>query len=536
MAAQFHIADLFETVAATVPDQIAIQSERGNLSYKELNERASHLASAMSASGLQRGDKIGLYLMNCPEYIEFFLAAMKLGAVPFNVNYRYRLEELRYLFQNSDCAAIVHGAEYGDIVQQLRPELTAIKMTIIVADGAEFSEEQSLTYKALMAAGRARAMEPPERSEDDILLLYTGGTTGMPKGVMWPHKAFFYACLNGAGHFHPAGPIARPDDIIERARDGYKLKMFTLAPLMHGAAIWSAWSALLGGLTLVVDPMRHFDACHVWDRVECYGVNIVQIVGDAMAIPLRDALVANPDRWNLASVVNFGSGGAVFSEHVKDDIRRLLPNAMITDGMGASETGISGMAESSADGMMRLPYSQDQKLVRDDKFVAVGETGLLCRSGHIPVGYYGDAEKSAETFRSINGRLWSVTGDYGRRDEDDMITLFGRDSTCINSGGEKIFPEEVEEVLRRHPAISDAAVVGQADDRWGQRVVALLSKRESHDQPGFDAVRSFLSDHLAGYKIPKHCIWVKAIQRSPAGKQDYRWAEHQAADALKELA
>jgi acyl-CoA synthetase (AMP-forming)/AMP-acid ligase II len=533
MANQFHLADLFETTADTVGDRVAILSDKGPLTYTELNQRADRLAAGLAAQGIKRGDKVGLYLMNCPEYIEAFLAAMKLGAVPFNVNYRYRAEELCYLFNNSDCVVIFHGAEFSDIVRDISGDAATLKLYVAVDDGSAADSTGSLDYDDLMAT---TAAGPFERDESDLLLLYTGGTTGMPKGVMWPHKAFFYACLNGAGHFHPAGPITAPEEIEGRARDGYQMKMFTLAPLMHGAAIWSAWSALLGGLTLVLDPMRSFDSVAIWDRVEREGVNIVQIVGDAMAMPMKDALKANPDRWNLATVVNFGSGGAVFSQHLKDEIKSLLPNAMITDGMGSSETGISGMAEPSADGMMRLPYNDDQKLIADRRFAGVGETGLIARSGHIPIGYYGDAEKTAESFQMIEGRLWAITGDQGRLDEGQMITVFGRGSTCINSGGEKIFPEEVEEALRAHPAVVDAVVAGQADDRWGERVVAIVSQRVGLDEPDFQDVHNFLAERLAGYKLPKALIWLPEIKRSPAGKQDYGWAKEIAASAERETA
>ena len=230
----------------------------------------------------------------------------------------------------------------------------------------------------------------------------------MPKGVMWPHRAFFFACLNGAGYYHPDGPCKEPEDIAARATGGYSLTMFPTAPLMHGAAIWAALGAILSGLTLVLDPVRSFDACAIWDRVEREGANMVQIVGDAMAIPLRDALRDNPGRWNLGHVVNLGSGGAVFSETVKADIRSLLPNASITDGMGSSETGVSGMAVPSDEGMMRLPVSDVQTIIVDGRLGSRGETGFVARSGNIPVGYFGDPEKTAETFREIDGRLWSV--------------------------------------------------------------------------------------------------------------------------------
>ncbi len=523
MASQFHLADLFETVAATVPDRIAVISDSRIDTYAQLNQRTEGLAAGLAAQGVKRGDSVGLYLMNSAEHLEALIATIKLGAVPFNVNYRYRAEELRYLFDNAGATAIFHGAEFSDIVRSLRADLPALKLAVAVADGSDSDISGSLAFEDLVATLPAG---PYERHEDDIILTYTGGTTGMPKGVMWPHKAFLFACAGGAGYFNPLGPLDRPEGIAERAAQGYPLKMFPLAPLMHAAAIWATWSGLLNGVTIVLDEARSYDPVAVLDKIERLGVNIVQIVGDAMAIPIRDALNANPGRWNLAALVNFGSGGAVFSAHVKDDIRAHLPDSCnVSDGMGSSETGISGQASASSDGVMRLPVSDAQQVVVDDRLARVGETGLIARSGHTPVGYFGDPVKTAETFRMIGGRLWAVSGDAGRLDDDGMITMFGRGSTCINTGGEKVFPEEVEEALRAHPAVFDAVVAGQKDDRWGERVIGIVSLRQGAAQPDLGEVRTFLADRLAGYKVPKALVWVDAVRRSPAGKQDYRWAK-----------
>lgn len=524
-AAQFHLADLFEIAARAAPDRLAVKADARELTYAAMNERADLLASGLHARGLRRGDKVGLYMMNAPEYLEAFIGASKLGAVPYNVNYRYRADELRYLFANADSAAIIHGAEFGDIVDAVRSDVPTLKLSVAVGEGA--TGGNSIPYEELLETGPSLF----ERSEDDILIQYTGGTTGLPKGVMWPHKAFIFACAGGGGYFHAGGPIKAPQDIASRVAEGPPLRMFTVAPLMHGAAIWAAWSALLGGLTIILDPMRRFDPEKIWDRAERDRANLVQVVGDAMAIPLRDALRANPGRWNLGHVVNFGSGGAVFSKHVKDDIRALLPTAMITDGMGTSETGIAGLAEPSAEGVMRLPATETQTVVIGDRKAAVGETGYIARTGMTPVGYYNDPQKTAETFRTIDGRLWAIAGDAGRLDADGKITMFGRGSTCINTGGEKVYPEEVEEALRRHPAIFDAVVAGQKDERWGERVVAIVSLRPEADSLRIEDVKNHLSTLMAGYKIPKALVIVDEIRRSPAGKQDYRWAKELAAAA-----
>lgn len=529
MAHQFHLADLFETIAATVPQRMAIISDSLCLTYAELDERTNHLASGLAAHGVKRGDTVGLYMMNRAEYLEAFIAVVKLGAAPFNVNFRYHAEELRYLFTNATAAAIIHSAEFSDVVQSLRPDLPDLKVAVAVGDGSGADASGSVSYAALLDTPLSG---PWERHESDVLLIYTGGTTGMPKGVMWPHRAFFFACAGAGGHFNPHGPAQVPEDIADRAANGYPMKLFPVAPLMHGAALWAVWSAVLNGLTIVLDESPRFDAAAVWDRAASVGVNMVQIVGDAMAIPLRDALRDNPGRWDLSAVVNFGSGGAVFSRQVKDDIKAMLPDgATITDGMGSTETGISGMAEASAEGMMRLPCNENQKVVSGIGFAEVGETGLVARSGNTPVGYFGDPEKTAEVFQTIDGRLWAISGDTGRLDADGMITVFGRGSTCINSGGEKIFPEEVEEALRAHPAILDAVVTGQADKRWGERVVGVVSLRAERQQPEFGELTEFLRGKLAGYKLPKAIVWVSEVKRSPAGKQDYRWAKEVAGRA-----
>jgi len=520
MTAQFHLADMFQIVAREVPDRIALQADDLELTYAQLDERSDRIAAGLAERGLKRGDTIGLYLMNCPEYLEAFIAVFKLGAIPFNVNYRYGRDELIYLFENAQAAAIIFHSEFASIMRDIAAKLPSIQVQLAVGKGKQISDDQE-SYESLLTTAPSNRFE---RSQDDILLQYTGGTTGMPKGVMWPHKAFFFACLGGGGHFHPSGPITTPEEIADRARDGYQLKMFTIAPLMHGAAIWAAWSGLLGGLTLALDPMRKFDAAAIWDRVEKYKVNIIQIVGDAMAGPLSEALAANPDRWQLDHVVNFGSGGAVFSPHLKEAIKGHLPKAAITDGMGTSEGGISGMATPSEEGMMRLPVTEDQKIVVGDRFAEVGETGLLGRSGHTPVGYFRDEEKTAEVFRMINGRLWTLSGDEGRLDDDAMITVFGRGSTCINTGGEKVFPEEVESELRSHPAIKDAVVIGRAHERWGEAVVAIVSLNKDSECPTPEQLTQYVRPRLADYKRPKDYILAREIRRSPAGKQDYTWA------------
>ncbi|MGB5078262.1 MAG: AMP-binding protein [Sphingorhabdus sp.] len=528
MASQFHLADLFETVARTVPERLAVIGDRDRVTFAELNDRCDRLATGLAAHGLKRGDTVGLYLHNGPAYLEAFIAACKLGAVPYNVNYRYRTDELRYLFVNADSAAIIHGAEFSPVIRDVRGDIEKLKFTVSVDDGTDTDTSGSVAYADLLAFEPGG---PWERSEEDILLCYTGGTTGMPKGVMWPHRAFLFACAGAAGYFNPHGPVVEPEDIESRARDGYPLRLFPLAPLMHMAAMWAVWSALLNGVTIILDEGHVFDPARMLDTAEREQANMIQFVGDAMATPLRDTLRDNPGRWNLAHVVNLGSGGAVFSQHLKDDLKALVPTAGISDGLGASETGISGMAEKSEEGVMRLPANECQQVVVDGRIGSVGETGFVARTGNTPIGYYNDPVKTAETFVTIDTQVWAVSGDAARLDPDSKITVFGRGSTCINTGGEKVFPEEVEEALRSHPAIFDAVVVGQADERWGERVVAVVSQRPNVARPDLADIKAHLADKLAGYKVPKALVWVDEVKRSPAGKQDYRWAKEVATKA-----
>lgn len=504
-----------------------MSDDKGAITYSQMNERADRLAAGLAEHSIARGDHVGLYLMNGPEYLESFFAIIKLGAVPFNVNYRYTADELLYLFGNADAKCVIHGAEFSEIVKKLKAELPDLSVSVAVDDGqgGDPTRSNSLAYEDLMQTASANSRY--ERSEDDYMLQYTGGTTGMPKGVMWPHKAFFFACLGGGGMYLRQPPIKNPEEIAEMAVNGPPLRVLPVAPLMHGAAIWTALSGILGGVTMVLDPMRSgFDPEGIWDRVEREQVNVLQIVGDAMAVPLLNSLKAHPKRWDLSRLVHFGSGGAVFSKHIKEALKKHLPFTMMADGMGTSETGISGMSEPATDGgYMRLPSDEFQQVIVGDRIGEIGEIGYLSRTGNTPIGYYNDPVKSPEIFKEIDGMTWVMTGDQARLDADGMITVLGRGSTCINSGGEKIYPEEVEEVLRAHPAIHDAVVVGMPDEKWGQTVSAVVSLSSGTDVPDLDELKDFCRGDLAGYKLPRRLKIVEEISRSPAGKQDYKWAK-----------
>lgn len=516
MSTQFHLADLFNIVAAAVPERVAISDPQGQLHFGELQKRVEAFAAYLHQQGIGRGDKVGLYLHNGRAYIESFLAVVYVGAVPFNVNYRYQSSELQYLFSNADAKAVIYDDKYVSQAVDLQTALPFLELALAVSDYEPFVVRKGPFLHAY------------ERDEQEYILQYTGGTTGQPKGVMWPHKAFFYACLGGGGIYVRKPPIEHPEQQAVMAQQSWPLRIFPLAPLMHGAAMWTALAGLLGGACLVLEPMYDgFSAEEIWDRVAKDQVNVLQIVGDAMALPLLAALQAFPQRWEVPSLVYFGSGGAVFSQHVKTAIQTQLPQITITDGMGASETGISGMGETTAEGVMRLPAHEQQQVITEGRFAQVGEMGVLARSGHIPIGYYNDPQKTAEIFIHINQQLWVLSGDMARLDADGMITLFGRGSTCINSGGEKIYPEEVETVLRAHTDIADVVVVGVPDAGWGEIVAAILAVEDGRSAPDLQTIQAFCVNTLARYKVPKQIKYVPHIERTPAGKQDYRWARLQ---------
>ena len=519
---QFHLADLFKYVVNRIPERIALLSENGPVSYKELDQRSSRLAAGLFAKGIRQGDHVGIYLMNGPEFLESFFAIVKIGAVPFNINYRYGYEELLYLLSNANAKAIIYDIQFSEHINKLNEKLSTLEICISVGNEmglvpGEFSYNELLKFEY--------NFDGYARSENDYILQYTGGTTGLPKGVMWSHKSFFFACLGGGGLYAGAPPISMPDEQGKIAFGAPPLKILPCAPLMHGAAMWTALSGILGGMTLVLDPMRKgFNAHEIWDRVEHEGVNILQIVGDAMAIPLLNALKPKTKKWDLSSLVHLGSGGAIFSRHNKSEFKGIFPKCVIADGMGTSETGISGMGSTPAkEGFMKLPITDRQQVVIDNRIADINEIGYLAKAGNTPIGYYGDEQKSKELFKHIDGKTWVLTGDRAKRDSLNTLILYGRGSTCINTGGEKVYPEEVEEILRSHPSIFDAAVVGVTDSKWGELVSAVISITEGSDSPSLQEVKTFCASKLAGYKCPRQLRVVNTLKRSPAGKQDYKW-------------
>jgi acyl-CoA synthetase (AMP-forming)/AMP-acid ligase II len=522
---QFNLADLFELVTDKVPDRIALVAGDRRLTYAELDARANRFGHALLDQGIEPGQWIGIHAYNRAEWIEAFIGCLKARLVPININYRYVTDELRYVFDNADLAALVYEAEFGPRVEAVVAELPKLQTLIRLHDVTNTTDGlTSLDYEtALASATPDRDFEP--RSPDDLYVLYTGGTTGMPKGVMWRAEDIFFAALGGGNYGGPA--ISEPHDIQESIGD-HQMCSMAFAPLMHGNAQWTSLVTLFGGNKLVLNTQRKMDAAALWQLCDEESINSLSIVGDAMARPLVDALA---DRDPPSSVVALVSGGAILSPAIKAEFGARMPNTMILDSFGASETGANGAVDMTASGP-KFRMNEWTTVIGDDlEVVAIGETGMLARRGHVPLGYYKDETKTAATFvTGPDGTRWAIPGDRAVREADGTITVLGRGSQCINSGGEKIFPEEVESALKSHPAVFDATVVGRADERWGEHVCAVVQFRNGMSAD-VEGLATHCREHIAGYKVPRSVVVVDEMVRSPSGKPDYRWAKELAAQS-----
>ena len=534
---QFNIADLFESIVDARQDRPALVCEQRRLSYLELDERANRLANYWSSLGFGPGDHIGLQLLNGSEYIEGMLAAYKIRAVPININYNYVEGELAYIYDNADLAGLVVHRQFlsrAAVVAADQDKLTSI---LYVEDGSEGDiPEGCADYEQTLAAS-SPARDFAERSADDLYIVYTGGTTGMPKGVMWRHVDIFFSAMGGGDPDGSLGPIKAPEELVQRLSD-MEMASLPTPPFMHAAAQWLAMNTLFAGGKLVIAASGVFDASKILQAVSDEKVLLIVIVGDAMAIPLCDELEANPDAYDTSSLFAIASGGALFSPATKNRVIELLPGRMIVDGLGSSETGAMGnklSAESGDSDQPRFMVGDDMTVLGDDDKPVVagsGVIGRLAKKGHVPLGYYKAPEKSAETFVELDGSRWAIPGDMASIEEDGTILLHGRGSTSINTGGEKVFPEEVEATLKAHPDINDTLVVGVPDERWGQIVVALYQSR-SDKELTLDEVRDFCRGTIASYKAPRALIKVDQIKRTPAAKADYVWAKAEAIARLE---
>jgi len=527
-----NIADLAEHAIDAVPERVALICGDDQITYAGLEEKANRLAHYLISHGVKKDDKVGLYCRNRIEIVIAMLGIVKAGAILVNVNYRYVEGELRYLFDNSDMVALVHERQYAERVANVLPETPNVKTILVIDDGSSVPTKTYQSYGGVEFY-QAIAEGSPERdftdrSADDIYLLYTGGTTGFPKGVMWRHEDIYRVLLGGTD-FATGEFVADEYDHAKQAAAGPPMIRFPIPPMIHGATQSATWMALFTGGTVVLSP--EFDADEVWRAIEHHKVNLLFFTGDAMARPLLDALESS--ERDLSSLFLLSSTAALFSPSLKERFLELLPNRVITDSIGSSETGFGGTSVvakgQSGGGGPRVTIDKRTVVLDDDGNEVVpgsGVRGILAKRGNIPLGYFKDEKKTAETFRTINGVRYAIPGDYAQVEADGTVTMLGRGSVSINSGGEKIYPEEVEGALKGHPDVFDALVVGVPDTRFGQHVAAVVAPRKGK-HPTLAELDAFVRTAIAGYKVPRSLWIVDEVKRSPAGKPDYKWAKEQ---------
>ncbi|HEY8215842.1 MAG TPA: AMP-binding protein [Acidimicrobiia bacterium] len=520
--ADWSFAAVWSAVAAEVPDRDALICDDRAVSWRSFAERSRRLASHLAAAGLAAGDTVALDMTNRPEYLEAFYGALLLGAVPVNVNYRYVADEVRYVLDNADARAVVHDPAFREAVHDAVAGL-AEQPVVVLETGPPY--EEALDHAAPDLGPDARAPDG-----DDLILLYTGGTTGMPKGVMWRNDDLYRAL------WQMARPRSEPPDPAAAARDGKRAgTCLPACPLMHGTGLFITLSTLAGAGTVVLVPETGLDAGRLWSVVERHSVEVLTIVGDVFARPLVEALDREPTRWDLSGLRAVTSSGVTWSPEVKAALLRHLPDVTLIDSLGASEGIMTRTTSTSGADIKpaRFEVNDRVRVLDEERGTAVtpgsGEVGLVAVTGPIPLGYYKDEEKTAATFRTVDGVRYSIPGDYATVDADGTIRLLGRGSACINTGGEKVYPEEVELLLREHPSVADCLVVGVPDPRFGETVVALVvaGEGESLDEAALDA---WCRGRLSGYKRPRRLFVVETLGRSAAGKADYRRLRALAAD------
>jgi 3-oxocholest-4-en-26-oate---CoA ligase len=536
-----------QAIAARNPDRECIVTPSRRLTYAQVAELARRVANVLHTNGLgcQREradlanhesgqDHVGIYMLNAPEYIESMLGAYLARVAPFNVNYRYVDDELLYLLTDSDATGVIYQGRYAPNLARIRERLPKLRLLIQVADeSGNVLLPGALDYEAALAAA-SDSMPPVQPSPDDLYILYTGGTTGAPKGVLWRQEDIFHAAMTGGVPGMP-GP-ATVEELAENATtNGGFMRVMTTPPLMHGAAQWLGFGAIHQGGTVVLQGRpEKLDAEEILGLVERERCNTLTMVGDAFARPIVEEM--RRGSYDLSRLFIIGSGGAILSPHMKEALLEFVPHAMVVDGFGASETGAHGShATRAGDSAQTGKFAMTNTVIlKSDLSGALpegsDESGWVARTGHVPLGYYKDPAKTAKTFPTIGGVRYAVPGDHARFNPDGSINVLGRGSVCINSGGEKIYPEEVEQVLRKHPAVYDAVVVGTPDERFGEQVTAVIQPRAGETLDQAD-LADFASQHLARYKLPRTIVLVDEMVRSPSGKPDYRWAKARGIEA-----
>ena len=525
---EFNAADIFEGVVDRIPDREAVVLGSTRLTYQELDARTNKAANALKKLGIKKGSHIGIYAFNCIEWLEVMLGAYKLCAIPININYRYVEEELKYLIENADMEAVFYHKQFGTKLNNIKNDADVI--------------EGSYDFEALILDADDSRLNV-ERSGDDKYILYTGGTTGMPKGVVWRMEDVLMTLGGGidavTGEKYPT-PEAFADKCLQD-----QTTALALAPLMHGAAQWQSFNAFFSGWKFIINDQISFDADYIWEIIAKEKVMNLTITGDAMGRPLCDALPSALEKGlDLSSLFVLASTASVFSASIKDTILEYLPNLFLIDAVGSSETGATGVNIHTKDGKLKdsgggpkftkpnfseILNLETLEVVQPDDTETIG---YLARKGHVPVAYYKDKEKSEKTFIEVSGERYSIPGDMAKYEEDGQMTLLGRGSVSINSGGEKIFPEEVEMALKAHPNIFDCLVVGVKDETWGQKVVAVIQRREMVEL-SIEEIKESASKYIASYKMPKEIVFSDLIERAPSGKPNYQWAQNLANSKLK---
>ena len=539
---RWHLAEIWELVADTVPDAPALVEGDLRHSWRDYEDSAARIASALAAAGVGVDSKVGIYAYNSSAYLQAQFGVFKVRGVPVNANYRYTEHELIYLLDNADAEALVFDAQFGDRVAAIIEKLPKIKFLIEIDDGSDQHLEGAIRLEQLIAAHDPMPRRT-DYSEDDIYMLYTGGTTGMPKGVMYRHGDFSQALMGGwdmHGYVRPADGKELAAAILELQARGASPISIPACPLMHGTGLWLGviMPHQMGGCA-VLFRNEHFDAGALWDLIARERVTDVAIVGDAFARPMLAALEAAKAAgkpYDVSSLKQITSSGVMFSREIKDGLLAFCDIAIV-DTMGATEGGMGASVVSRA-----APPGETAKFManpttkvfdENDQEIAPGsdKIGMIANGGATPIGYYKDPEKSAKTFRVIDGHRYSFPGDFAKIAADGTLILLGRGSVCINTGGEKVFPEEVEEALKAHPDVYDCLVVGVPDTRFGERVTAVLSVREGHSLDEV-ALLDFARTRVAGYKMPRQLILAPEVRRAPNGKADYKWAKSVALETI----
>ena len=538
-----NIADLFEHAVDAAADKPALKINDRTVTYADLEAESNRLAHFLASRGVGVGDHVGVYAKNSVEHVVAVLAIFKIRAVAINVNYRYVEGELDYLFENADIVALVHERPYAPLVAACARKHPKLETVVVMTDPSDPGNDADVTaYGGVMwedaLAGQSDSRDFGERSPDDLYIVYTGGTTGYPKGVMWRHEDF-WRVLGGGIDFMTGEPLTEYDQSKQAAQDG-RMVTFPLSPLMHGGAQAALLMHLFAGHLTILESK--FDPVRTWEIVERERVQLIFMTGDAMARPLIEAYEAGS--YDCPNLVAVSSSAAIFSRAVKERWMAAFPNTFFTDSVGASETGFQGTGlqdQESIKGEGALVSLGAGSVVLDDDnrildtTTDVGRVGRLARGHHVPVGYYKDPDRSARTFIEIDGVRYAVPGDFARIEADNKVTLLGRGSNCVNTGGEKVYPEEVEMAIKAHPAVYDALVVGLPDERYGQAVAAVVQPREGASV-GLEELRSFLRTSLSGYKLPRHLALVDEIPRNATGKAQYPRARELALAATTTLA